>query len=379
MAKKKKNQRADGRLQKSFTYNGKRYYVYGHDKDELEQKIYEKKQELKENKEQHDNPTIENFFDRWMENRRGSISSATLRGQQCHYNTISKIVINDKAFKDYRLAEVKADDIRVIQKALLDSGNKTQTVNDKVSFISHIFHDALIERYIDFNPCMPVKPIKKTEIAARETIHRALTPEETKIFFDNAKNSYYYNIFRIAIQTGMRIGEIGALKNSDIYDGAIHVRRTITRAEDGSYYLGTETKTWHGKRSIPLNDAIAEILAHQRKINRILDGNIVEFEEIKDKDKELNDLIFKAPERGLLMATPVDREIKRICKRTGVKHFTCHGFRDTFATRAIEQGIEPRTLQELLGHADYGLTMNLYGHVIDSTKEKAMTKLKIAL
>lgn len=369
MAKKKKNQRADGRLQKSFTYNGKRYYVYGHDKDELEQKIYEKKQELKENKEQHDNPTIENFFDRWMENRRGSISSATLRGQQCHYNTISKIVINDKAFKDYRLAEVKADDIRVIQKALLDSGNKTRTVNDKVSFISHIFHDALIERYIDFNPCMPVKPIKVTEVAARETIHRALTIDETKTFFDNAKNSYYYNIFKMAIQTGMRIGEIGALKNSDIYDGAIHVQRTITRSEDGSYYLGTETKTWHGKRTIPMNETIAEIIENQRKINRMLDGNV----------SSINDQIFKAPERGLLMATPVDREIKRICKRTGIKHFTCHGFRDTFATRCIEQGIPVKTIQELLGHADFGITMNLYGHVLDDTKEQAMNQLNIAL
>ena len=79
------------------------------------------------------------------------------------------------------------------------------------------------------------------------------------------------------------------------------------------------------------------------------------------------------------MATPVDREIKRVCKRTGIEHFTCHAFRDTFATRAIEQGVAPRTLQELLGHSDFSLTMNLYGHVLDDTKEKAMNALQIVI
>lgn len=369
MAKRKKNQRADGRLQKCITFSGKKYYVYGRNKDELEQKVYEKKQALQQGQEQHDNPTFERFFERWMENRRGSVSQATLRTQQCHYNTVSDIVISGKAFKDYRLSEVKADDIRTIQRALLNNRNKAQTVNDKIAFISHIFHDAQNEQYIIYNPCSPVKPLKKTEIAARETIHRALTPEETKLFFENAQNSFYYDIFRLAIQTGMRIGEIGALKNSDIYDGKIHVERTITRLEDGSYILGDNPKTWHGKRTIPLNKAITEIIEHQRKANSILDGNISSFD----------DLIFKAPERGLLMATPVDRELGRICKRTGIEKFTAHAFRDTFATRAIEQGIEPRTLQELLGHSDFGMTMNLYGHVIDTTKEQAMNKLNIAL
>lgn len=79
------------------------------------------------------------------------------------------------------------------------------------------------------------------------------------------------------------------------------------------------------------------------------------------------------------MDTPANREINRICKRTGIEKFTMHALRATFATRAIEQGIDVRTLQELLGHADYGLTMNLYGHVVDDTKQAAMEKLKIVL
>jgi integrase len=127
---------------------------------------------------------------------------------------------------------------------------------------------------------------------------------------------------------------------------------------------------WHGRRTIPLNNDIIEVIKHQKRINRFLDG---------ETEIALNEPIFKAPQRGLLMATPADREIARICKRNDIEKFTAHALRATFATRCIEQGIAPRTLQELLGHADFGLTMNLYGHVTDDTLENAMANLKIAL
>ncbi|MBO4913357.1 MAG: site-specific integrase [Butyrivibrio sp.] len=367
MAKNKK--RADGYFCKTFIYNGKRYCVYAKTVKELDKKVYEKKQALEQGKEEHDNPSFKGFYDAWAESRQGIVTPATLRSQQCHYNTISKIKINGIAFENYRLSQIKAEDIRIIQRTLLDNGNKAQTVNDKIHFLSHIFSDALKEQYITFNPCSAVRPLKKTDVKARDSIHRALTIEETKKFFSMAENSFYLNVYKMAINTGMRIGEIGALKNSDIYDDKIHIERTITRLQNGSYTIGDYPKTESGKRTIPLNKAIIAILDNQRKLNKILDGNI----------SDINGLIFKAPERGLLMATPIDRDIKNICKRTSIKHFTTHAFRATFATRAIEQNMPVRTLQEILGHSDYGITMNLYGHVLDNTKEQAMNNIEIAL
>ena len=370
--KKKKNLRPDGRLQKTFTFEGKKYFVYGHSKDEIEDKLSKKKAELKEGKADHDNPTLDKFHERWTENRKNSIKASTLRCQHFQYNSCADVKINGRRLGDYRLSDIKPDDIRTVQRALLngDKKNTTQTINDKIAVLSHIFHDAIKERYIDYNPCVVVKPLKRTEKRARDTVHRALTLQEQSTFFAAAKNSFYYDVFRMAVLTGMRIGEIGALYPSDIYDNAIHVRRTITKTEYGGYVIGEDTKTWHGQRTIPLNQDISEVIKHQRKINRLLDG---------DKEIGLNEPIFKAPERGLLMATPADREIGRICKRNDIEKFTAHAFRATFATRCIEQGMQPRTLQELLGHADFGLTMNLYGHVTDDTLEDAMSKVKIAL
>ncbi len=95
--------------------------------------------------------------------------------------------------------------------------------------------------------------------------------------------------------------------------------------------------------------------------------------------KSTHETIFKSFQRGILLPFPVGRDIDRICCRAGIERFAFHALRATFATRCIEQGIEPRTLQELLGHADFGLTMNLYGHVVDNTKTKAMNKIRIAL
>ncbi len=376
MAKTKK--RSDGRAVKTFTFDGKKIYSYGKNQKEAYEKAFEKLQELKTGKLDHDDPTLDDFYEKWTENRRNSTKESTLRCQHFQYQSCANVKINGKRLGEYRLSEIKPDDIREVQKALLEGRdisqyarpNTTQTVNDKIAVLSHIFNDAKKERYIDYNPCAVVKPLKRTEELARVTIHRALSIQEQTSFFETAKDSFYYDVFRIAVLTGMRIGEIGALYPSDIYDDAIHINRTITKTEDGGYTIGDDTKTWHSKRSIPLNDQIREVIEHQKDINKLLDGN---------KVIGIHDPIFKAPERGLLMATPVDRECNRICKRIGIDKITAHAFRATFATRCIEQGIAIRTIQELLGHADYGLTMNLYGHVTDDTLETAMNMLKIII
>ncbi len=367
MAKKK---RSDGRFKKSINYNGKTYYVYGKSIQEVEQKAVKKRQELEDGIYDHENPRMGCYYQRWSDNRIGIVKESTRCVQGHFFNTIKGIKIGGISFEDLRIADVKPDDIRIIQKELLDSGNSAQTVNDKIAFISHMFNDALKERYIDYNPCMPIRNLKHTEKKARDTIHRALTKDETKAFFEAAENSYYYDIYRLGINTGMRIGEIGALYEADIRNDMIHIEKTVMRTTTGSYTIAEIPKTLPSIRTIPLNDSIREIIKHQQEINRMIDG---------DKIRSINDTIFKAYERGILLVFPIDRDIERICRRAGIEKFTTHAFRATFATRCIEQGINPRTIQDLLGHADYKLTMNLYGHVLEDTKNIAMQTIKIAL
>jgi len=368
MAKK----RADGYLKKTFKIDGKRYYVYGHNEKELFEKEKLKRGEIEQGYSKRENPTLNDFFERWIAGRRESIKGTTIRGQEQEYKKMAEIYIpsSERTFGEMQIKKITIDDLRIVQSELKKE-RKSQTVNDYMALIKHIMKDAANERIIDYNPCVLLKPLRRTEEKARDTSHRALTQEEQTLFFscERTKNSFYYNAFRIAILTGMRAGEIGALRESDLRDGLIHVERTVTRTEYGFYTIGESAKTAAGKRTIPINAAIKEVLSNQREINRLLDGNVI----------SLDDTIFKAAERGIFLSTPADREIRRICKEIGIEPFSMHAFRATFATRAIENGMNPRTLQELLGHSNFNITMSLYGHVLNDTKTKEMEKLIIAI
>lgn len=366
------NRRSDGRLQKGFRIRGKLFTVYGKTQKELFEAEKAKREEVEKGFERRENPTLNQYYETWTDARRNCVKESTLRIQGKIYNVVSKIYIPSasRAFGELRLKEICIDDLRKVQMELA-KGMKTQSVNDYMAHISHCMSDALKERMIDYNPCCLLNNLKRTEERARDTHHRALSEEETKAFFacERCKKSSYYNVFRFAITTGMRAGEIGALKYTDIRKDIIHVERTITRTETGSYTIGEEAKTEAGRRIIPMNDQIKDIIADQKEINKLLYGSVL----------SLTDRVFKAPEGGLLLATPIDREIKAICKAAGLEPFTMHAFRATFATRCIENDMNPKTLQEILGHSNFNITMSLYGHALTDTKKQAMERLTMIL
>ena len=373
----RRTKRADGLMQKGFRMEikgvSKLFIVYGHNEKELSEKEQAKRAEIEQGILKQDNPTITDYYDRWVDGRRGTVTEATLRMNDKFFGIIKKITLPELSnirFGDIRMRDIDIEILRTVQKTLKD-GRKTQTVNDYMAFIKHLFSDAQKERVIDYNPCVLLNNLKRSEERARDTHHRALSISEQKVFFDcdRCRRSAYYNVFRFAINTGMRIGEIGALRYADIYDNTIHVERTITRTEVGSYRVGDDAKTAAGRRSIPMNEQIEKIINEQKELNMMLTGGIM----------SINDYLFKAVEGGLLSASPIDREIKRICKAAGIEPFTMHAFRATFATRAIESGMNPKTLQEILGHSNFNITMSLYGHCLADTKKQEMDAIIIAI
>ncbi|MBO7611271.1 MAG: tyrosine-type recombinase/integrase, partial [Elusimicrobia bacterium] len=82
----------------------------------------------------------------------------------------------------------------------------------------------------------------------------------------------------------------------------------------------------------------------------------------------------------ILREYTVNREIKRICNTAGIDVFTCHSFRNTFATRYIEQKPgDYKILSEILGHKDISITLNLYTHVMKENKTKSMESFIIKI
>ena len=372
MAKQKRTKRSDGRMQTSFIFNGHRYYVYGYSSQELSDKIQQKKTELIAGAEDRENPTLNKYYERFTNHRRSKVKESTLRCQSFQFRNCADIAIDKtgRTLGEMRIQDIKPYDIQTVQAALEKSKRTTETVNNCMAHLSHVFNAAVRDETITRNPCRCIERVKRIEAPARETIHRALTTEETQTFFEAAKDSYYINAFRLMIQTGIRVGEMAAISAFDVdsKEMMLRINKTVTRDEIGCYGVGSTPKTDAGNRDIPLTQQALDSIKAQKALNRMVFGN------------KVYNTIFRSPEGALLREYQVNREINRICKRTGIEKFTCHSFRATFATRFIEQRPQDyKVLSEILGHSNIKITLNLYTHVMKESKVTAMQAVEIAI
>lgn len=371
MAKQKKRQ--DGRLQKSFSFNGKRFFVYGRTAQELAQAEHKKRKELEQGAEDRENPTLDKYYERFTDHRRSKVKESTIRSQAIQYRNCAGVKVdkNGRTLGSMRIQEIKPYDIQKVQAELEKSGRTTETVNNCMAHLSHVFTAAVRDETLTRNPCACIERVKRTEKPARETIHRALTEKETKAFFEGAKGSYYENMFKLMIQTGVRVGELAAITPFDVDSDEmmLHINKTVTRDEIGGYSIGRTPKTDAGNRDIPLTSLALEAIRAQKVKNRFIFGG----------SSSLN-TIFRSVEGALLREYQINREIKRICTKTGMEKFTCHAFRATFATRFIEQRPQDyKILSEILGHSNIKITLNLYTHVMKENKVTAMQGVNIAI
>lgn len=356
---------------KTFTVHGKRYEVFGKTATELLEKEAAKREEIEKGIEDYYNPSIRDYYKHFTDVRRRELKEATLRAQRSQFQNIADVIMPDGVkFGDKRIQDITRRDIETAREILLQSGKTPENLNNCFAHLNHVFNSAFIDETITKNPCKALKQLKRESPLIGENKHRALSIEETRLFFEaaEARHSYYLNDYLIMIKTGMRIGEISALYPMDIdrVNGFIHVRRTVTRDEVGGYQIGSSTKTYSGMRDIPLTADVLEIVKRQQALNRALFGF------------ETDGLLFKSAEGGILREYGANREIKRICKAAGIDYFTCHAFRNTFATRFIEQQPENyKILSEILGHKDVSITLNLYTHVMTENKVLAMNDILI--
>lgn len=195
-----------------------------------------------------------------------------------------------------------------------------------------------------------------------------MTKEQQELFMECVKESYLYHFFEVMLRTGMRRGEMQGLKYSDIdkKQNVIHVRRTLKYIE-GKGYIEDTPKTRTSTRDIPLTVAIMEHIEAQRKYWCFQIVKLDQYLFCNEKGEPLS----KERIQG-----EIDRTIKRI-RGAGYEfpRITSHTFRHTFATRAIEAGMQPQILKTILGHSSLAMTMDLYSHVLPDTKAEEMEKI----
>lgn len=191
---------------------------------------------------------------------------------------------------------------------------------------------------------------------------KCLTPAEQKKlekYISTSQNPKLFGI-TVCLYTGLRVGELLALKWSDIdfKKSILRVNKTCHDSYSGGVYnkLLTSPKTYSSKREIPLPRSIAVQLNKMRKESQS------EFVISGKNGKEISKRSYQST-------------FALILKKLGLPHMGMHALRHTFATRALDCGMDVKTLSEILGHQNAAITLNCYVHSLPEHKRAMMNKV----
>lgn len=332
--------------------------------------------------------TVDEWFWHWLQTyKEGIVADSTTKGYRNRYKGDIQSVIGH-----LRLSEVRKVQCQEIINSICRKGIYSEGTIGLTKITLHaIFKDAVENGYILSNPADNLK-INRVTMEEHEYIERrVLTRIEQRVFKEYASSTYYYNAYCLVLETGLRVGELGGLQWQDIdfEKKCLVVKRTLLQEKArGGFYFGAP-KSQNSKRTIPLTDTAISILKNQR----ILQSKA----KAKSKNwiKKWDGLVFTTNNGNPVGASTFRDMIIRIVNNInfdrGVmakqmhepyvefEHMTMHTLRHTFATRCIENGMNPKTLQKILGHSTLSLTMDLYVHCVDEQLFSEMEKMNVAV
>ena len=306
--------------------------------------------------------TVDAWFDYWIsEIKEKTVRWSTLSSYKDRYNKNIKEIIGSMVISD-----VKPIHCQNILNVMDDNGYVGSSMARTKATLSAMFSDACENGIITMNPVTKgVKCPKKPQRNAR-----VLTLDEQDKFLTVAKESVNYNHFLFILQTGVRSSELRGLKWDDIdfKKRIIHIRRNVTHDSNNNRFITGGLKTSSGQRDIPMTRTAYDLLMSMKCRQSSHRQKVISF--------EFADHVFLNRNGKLLPNSNYDRYLEKICEKAGIERISMHTLRHTFATRCIEAGMKPKTLQKILGHANISMTMDLYVHVTEDEKEKEMQKFE---
>ena len=257
------------------------------------------------------------------------------------------------------LQHVSADQIQALYNSYADD-LKPATIYKIHKLLNAAFKKAVVTKKILYNPMDAVEPPKVTqkEIAI-------FTFTELLRLFRVLKRSprwnRYYTFYHLLLVTGMRIGELMALRFEDIdFDAReIHVSRTVVgRTGDKT----NEPKTKAGNRYIPIlfDKTLARI--QQLRVN----GNIT----------RVKGLLFPTRGEKTLGYSNIRRDWVKICQEANIERKHIHAFRHTFATTILAKGVPVLEVSRILGHSNATTTLNMYGHAMPGYNQRLIEQFQ---
>lgn len=213
------------------------------------------------------------------------------------------------------------------------------SVNRELSMLSRIFNLAIVNGDATVNPCIKVR-----RLPGEQPRTRYLLPEEERRLLAvlNGRRSHLRPIVVLALNTGMRRGEILRLKWEDVDFHANEIKATQTKG--------------HRDRFVPMNSKVREELLRLRQTSE-------------------GQFLFPARKNGVTL-NDVKTGFKAACEEAGIEGFRFHDLRHTFGTRAADAGEALTSIAAVMGHADIHTTMR-YAHATDAGRRRVVEAVTI--
>lgn len=324
--------------------------------------------------------TVDMWFDFWIENLICDLSPNTRRNYRERYKINIQPVIGSM-----RLSDVKPMHCKIVLNRM-DAVYAGSTIRQTYIAMGTMLRAAVMNKMIFEHPMDGVRYTKP--VRAVDDI-KFLTVEEQQIFMEAAKRSHNYRQYALLLETGLRTGELIGLT----WDAIDWRKRTLTvnktleyRHKQDSWRAGPP-KTATSYRTIPLTNRAFDILKEcysERDTRKESDTLSQILEYIDRRTGETNYLVMKdlvfinfrtgEPAKN----SSYDTHLYKLCDEAGIKRFCMHALRHTYATRAIESGMQPKVLQKLLGHKSIKTTMDRYVHVTDDSMTSAIRQFEAA-
>lgn len=351
--------------------------VYAKKKSDLLKKMDQLKNDYKKTNLIIDNETtiydlLKNYIDN--EYNGNIIIEVTYLRNLATLNIIKKLDISS-----IPIIKVKGNDI---SKDLLKLTNYSNSTISKIKrLISKAFDIAITQNIITINPFKVDDLIIKVKSNKSNKKIEALTLEEQNLLLNELSHTddRYKNVFYIALYTGMRIGEILALKKEDIdlKNKIIKVRKTITKDKNDKAILGETTKTYNSLRDVPiikpLFPILSDLISKEDNYLFLYNNSFIDQSTINTHLKKIcknaNIKVIINPNKTVHK----NNTIKKVNLKTSSVH--THMLRHTFATRCIESGMNALVLSKILGHKNIEITLNVYTSVFNKFTIEEVNKI----
>lgn len=299
------------------------------------------------------------------------------------YESIYRLYLENSSLGHTRLEDLQKINVQKYYNELHDIGKSYSRIKNINKILKMFFKYCVNEGYIFRNPCDGIKlDVYKSKKTVEEldmffedegTVE-TFSDDEIRILLNGIINPKLRILVKFALGTGLRQGEILALKKGDIKNGFVQVTKSLRTARyynaDGSYHYAiaiTSPKTRKSVRKVPIPTELKKDLLELNKL--------VAMERLKLGECYTdNDLLFPSEKGTYMDSRNLIRSWKRSFSNIDIPYRKFHTLRHTYATQLIKNGSQLITVSRLLGHGSIKTT-EIYAHVLEHTKQKDVQSL----